>query len=82
MFRAATLNWLNQDLPSLGASIINLRARQGNTESDMFNIEVRECGMWLLFSDAPTLEEAIALAGSIMAPDEDIRIVTPDGKIL
>jgi hypothetical protein len=52
--------------------------------SPIWNIEVRECGVWETRDTATSLADAIALAQSLIpnVREEWIRIVTPEGVIL
>ena len=47
-----------------------------------WNIETEEFGVWEIYSIKFSLEDAMDFASPIPLPDDRIRIVTPDNKIL
>lgn len=57
----------------------------------LLGVEILECGVWIDIDYADSLEDALTLASSMVDSDnrfgynvreENIRIVTPDNKIL
>lgn len=50
----------------------------------LWNIEVREAGVWIVQDTADSEQDAILLASSLtrQVREEWIQIVTPEGKIL